>query len=465
MTERLVLRNAEVGGRLIEVTIEDGIVAGLASAGKTPSAAPPHATFATIIDCDGGSLLPGLHDHHLHLLAMAAADRSVHLEGRSLEAAIRAAAQAGSPGADTWIRAVGYDESEHGDLERDRLDAIAPDHPVRVQHRSGAMWVLNTPALRRTGATEPDGRLFRRDAWLRSRLPPPAPPDLATVGTRLASYGVTGVTDATPTSDPADFELLAGAATNGALPLAVRVTGGPALSDAKAPEPLEQGPVKVVVTDHELPTLDDLCRWFERARAAGRAVAVHCVTRVALALALAAWDEVGAATGDRVEHGAVVPPALAVRIARHRLTVVTQPAFLVSRGDSYLRNVEPEDREHLYPCGTLLRQGVEVGGSSDAPFGPEDPWLAMSSAMGRQTASGAPIGPSEQVSPRAALALYLSPLGRPGGPPRQIHPGAPADLVLLDAPLDVALAEPSADRVTLTIRAGRITYRRTASRS
>lgn len=462
MTERLVLRDAEVEGRTVDLAVEHGTVVQVVAARPGRRAAPTSGAQGTVVDCSGGVLLPGLHDHHVHLLAMAAADRSVHLHGRSLEAAIRGAAHERVPGTDEWIRAVGYDESQHGYLDRERLDAIVPERPTRVQHRSGAMWVLNTAALRRTDAAEPDGRLVRRDGWLRSRLPPPAPPDLAAVGARLASYGVTGVTDATPTSDPADFELLA-AATNDALPLRVTVTGGPALGDAKVPEPLDQGPVKVVVTDHELPALDDLCRWFERAHAAGRPVAVHCVTRVALALAVAAWDEVGAAPGDRVEHAAVTPPELAARLAHHHLTVVTQPAFLVARGDTYRRDVEPDDREHLYPCATLLQRGIEVGGSTDAPFGPEDPWLAIDAAARRRTGSGAPIGPSERVSPRAALALFLAPLARPGGPARQIRLGAPADLVLVDGPLDVALAEPSAHRVRLTVKAGRITYQRAGS--
>ena len=34
-----------------------------------------------VVDAGGGALLPGLHDHHLHLLAMAARDRSLDLGG------------------------------------------------------------------------------------------------------------------------------------------------------------------------------------------------------------------------------------------------------------------------------------------------------------------------------------------------------------------------------------------------
>ena len=75
----------------------------------------------------------------------------------------------------------------------------------------------------RTGraAGRPTGRLFRLDAWLRERLAPVAPTDLAAVGRRLASFGVTGVTDCTPTAAVAYFDTLAEAVRTGALPLTV----------------------------------------------------------------------------------------------------------------------------------------------------------------------------------------------------------------------------------------------------
>jgi predicted amidohydrolase YtcJ len=186
-------------------------------------------------------------------------------------------------------------------------------------------------------------------------------------------------------------------------------------------------------------------------------VAIHCVTRVALLLALAAWDEVGARPGDRIEHGAVVHPEEAVRIAGHGLTVVTQPAFVAERGDDYLADVDPDDRPHLWPCAGLLRAGIAVGGSTDAPFGPADPWRAIAAAVERRTAAGHLLGPGERLPARRALELFLGPHDSPGGPPRRVAAGAPADLCLLAVPLDEALRHPSASLVAATIRAGELT--------
>ena len=186
---------------------------------------------------------------------------------------------------------------------------------------------------------------------------------------------------------------------------------------------------------------------------------MHCVTRAALILALAAWDVVGAEPGDRIEHGAVIPDEVIAGIARLGVTVVTQPRLVAERGDDYLADVDEEDRPHLWRCASLIAAGVAVGFSTDAPFGDADPWRAVDAAVHRRTRGGAVLGPRERIGARAALERFLTPLDRPGGAPRRIAAGAPADLCLLDVPLADALAHPSSHNVRLAMRRGRILTR------
>jgi predicted amidohydrolase YtcJ len=188
-------------------------------------------------------------------------------------------------------------------------------------------------------------------------------------------------------------------------------------------------------------------------------VAVHCVTRTALVLALAAWEVAGARPGDRVEHGAVVPPELVPDLRRHGLTVVTQPGFVAERGDEYRSEVDAGDLPHLYPCRSLIRAGVAVAGSTDAPYSDPDPWRAIGAAVARRTPSGAVLDAGEAVTPRRALDLFLGRPHAPGGPPRRVVPGAAADLCLLDRPLDAALADPASVQAACTIRQGRTSHR------
>jgi predicted amidohydrolase YtcJ len=439
-----------------------------------------HGADEVVVDGRGGALLPGLHDHHLHLLAMAAARESIVVgppavvDPAGLRTTLRAADGDLPPG--QWLRAVGYHESVAGPLDARALDAAVAKRPVRVQHRSGAQWTVNTCGadalglfdLTRTGYLEgverdddgePTGRLYRLDAWLAQRLPA-VRIDLRSIGESLARYGVTGVTDATPFADPTGPALLAAAASSGDLPQAVTIMGGPELADSAIPQPLRAGPVKVVLDEPDLPDLDQVVDWFAVARRAGRAVAVHCVTRASLVLALAAWQSVGARDDDRAEHAAVVPPELADLVRAAGVTVVTQPGFIAERGDQYLNDVDPADVPYLYPCASLIGRGIPVGGSTDAPYTSADPWLAMRAAVTRTTPRGHVIAAAERIPAVRALELFLSPGSRPGRPPRRVSPGAPADLVLLEGPLAAALGDPDHAQVVATIAAGRVIYQR-----
>jgi predicted amidohydrolase YtcJ len=187
-------------------------------------------------------------------------------------------------------------------------------------------------------------------------------------------------------------------------------------------------------------------------------VALHCVTREALVLLLAALEVTGTRPGDRVEHAALVPAQLIPELARHGLRVVTQPGFLARRGDDYLRDVPAEEHGDLYRCRSLVDGGVRLALSSDAPYGPLDPWAGIASAAERHTPSGAVAAPAERLPPARALDAYLSAPGDPGGPPRRVRAGAVADLVLLDRPLDDQLAAPTASAVRTVVVGGRVVH-------
>jgi predicted amidohydrolase YtcJ len=436
----------------------------------------PRGVGEAVVAAGGGAVVPGLHDHHVHLRALAAARGSVVVGPPEVTGAagfdgrLRAAAAAAAAGSG-WVRAVGYHESVAGPLDRGRLDALVADRPVRVQHRSGALWVLNTPALDAVGAAAsdedgierdehgvPTGRLWRLDGWLAERLPP-RPLDLAAVGRAAAERGIIGFTDADPRRTQDDVDLLCA----GGLPqrLVLMSSAGLDLGDDGPDGLCTAGPRKLLLDDATLPPLDELADWMAAAHADGEAVAVHCVTRLQLVAALAALAQAGAAPGDRIEHGAVVPAELRPELRRLGATVVTQPNFVAERGDQYRADVDPDDLPLLYPCASLRTAGVAVAGGTDAPFGHPDPWAAIHAAVHRRTASGAVLGADERVDPAVALGLFL---GRPDAPalPRRVAPGAAADLCILDRPLGDLLATLATgdsappDPVAVTIAAGHV---------
>jgi predicted amidohydrolase YtcJ len=466
----VLIRRAEVARVApVDVRIREGRVARIGR-----RLAP--AAGEEVLDAAGGALLPGLHDHHLHLFALAAAEASVRCGPPAVrDAAELAAALASAGGAGDWIRGVGYCESVAGDLDRRRLDAWVPERPLRIQHRSGALWIVNSAGAARLGldggadadGVERDargratGRLFRLDAWLRGRLGDAARPGLAPVGRKLARYGVTGVTDATPGNGAAELAAFAEAVARGDLRQRVVVMGGPSLPGAPDPDAgVEAGAVKVWLSDSALPSPEELRRTVEDAHAAGRPVAVHCVTRAELVFAAVALAAAGGRAGDRIEHAAVAPPEALALLADLPVTVVTQPNFIRERGDRYAQQVAAADRPWLYRGRGFLDASVPLGGGTDAPFGDPDPWRAMQAAVDRRSRGGIRLGPEEALSPERALALFTSPPHAPGARPRRIGVGSPADLCLLDVPWSEARRALSSERVAATLRGGAITWRR-----
>ena len=409
----LLIRGAEldaVGG--MDVRCRDGRVVEIGQ-GLSPAAGED------TIEANGGALLPGLHDHHLHLYALAAARQSVdcgppqvtHLE--ALRGALR-----GAPG-DGWIRGVGYHESVAGMLDRRQLDALVDDRPVRIQHRSGKMWFINSAAASLLDLDDSDGQLYRQDDWLRDRIEPPLDLDLQDTSRLLASHGVTGFTDTTSSNDESTAQRFA------ALGLLQRVV-------LMGNEQLERGALKIILDDYALPDIDEFRERIVNAHFRDRPVAIHCITRTELVFAASVLIEAGTIRGDRIEHAAETDDAAMALVARTGVTVVTQPLLIFERGDQYLVDVDPAEHEHLYRCRGFIDAGVPLGGSTDAPYGQPDPWASMRAAVTRKTASGRVIGAAEALTPEQALALFTSRPDDPGGPPRQIAVGETADLCLLE---------------------------------
>ena len=358
----------------------------------------------TVVDAGGGELLPGLHDHHVHLRSLCAARASIDARGldrERFEDALRGAA------GDGWVRVIGYHESIAGELDAHALDAVVDDRPVRVQHRTGAMWVLNSRAMREVGAVT--DRLWREDRWLRARVPA-VDLDVDAVARAAAEFGITAFTDADPHRTDDDLAWLA------RFPQTVTAMGPVGL---RGNGRVAVGPVKVLLDDDALPALPDLVATISAAHDEDRGVAFHCVTRTQAVLVVVALRDAGSNGRDRIEHGAVLPNDLLDDIAALRVTVVTQPSFVAERGDSYVRDVAADDLPHLYRAASLLSRDISVLAGSDAPYASLDPWAAIHAATTRT------IGVEERLAPDRALALFTD--------DRRLAPGATADVVVRDA--------------------------------
>ena len=453
----VLVKSADVFGDIMDVRFDANITsvqepAGQESAGEVGD---KHnlASGLEVIDADGRALMPSLHDHHIHVRGLAAVRASLNVgpaEVGSVDALLKLINH--QPGSG-WLRCVGYHESTLGELTSNDLATIA--RPLRIEHRSGKLWVLNPTAMRvlevgqsdhrgveRDAQSRATGRLFRMDSWLSQRIES-LPLALAELGQVLASFGITEVTDASHTNQLADHQALVA----GLAPIRVHCLGDMSLAS---------GALKIMLDEDALPDVDELVARISGAHAQDRGAAFHCVSRTELVLALSALASSGHHVADRIEHGAMVAEDLFEMLLASGCPVITQPGFVYARGDQYRKEVD--ELADLYRFKTLIDAGIRVVSSSDAPYGPVDPWLCMAAAVERRTASGRLLGAAEKVSPEQALSGYLR--SEPRSSARQVVAGAPANLCLLDRSWADARQDLASVNVMATWQGGAQIYRR-----
>jgi predicted amidohydrolase YtcJ len=130
--------------------------------GSNGDVAPLIGDDTEVIAADGGMLLPGFIDTHVHFLAGGAAIASVQLrDARTPEEFVRrvgAFAATAEPG--EWITGGTWDHTNWGGElpRRDWIDAVTPDNPVWISRLDGHMALANSIALQQAGvdADTPD---------------------------------------------------------------------------------------------------------------------------------------------------------------------------------------------------------------------------------------------------------------------------------------------------------------------
>ena len=460
-----------------------------------------------VIDCDGGTLIPGFHDAHMHLLAYASTFGAVDCgpgQASSIADIVgQIAKQAERTPQGQWISAWGYDPfhlPENRHPTRWDLDRAAPDHPVRLDHRSGHACVLNSTAMDRVGIREdtdeppgatiardlatgsPNGLLLEMQDFLDQRIPNPPVAELTQLvrkaALRLLSFGVTSIQDATHTNSLDRWSLFHDLAVHvrplpgiTMMPGAGHVAefGNTGLQFGSGSDLLRLGHAKVMVTESTgapTPSPEDLKSAVEDCTSYGLPVAVHAVeaevVRTVAELLTESQVLSGQGLSHRIEHCSESPPDVLEAVVECGAAVVTQPGFIHHQGDRYLAEVSPTMRPYLYRTASLAARGVKLAFSSDAPVSDPDPMPALHAALTRRTAAGGVIGVDERLDFEAALRAYtLEPARLIGMDDRigRLSPGYRADMALLA--VDLTALEPDALlglRPAMTILGGQVVW-------
>lgn len=487
------------------IAIKDGKVEGL---GTDDYPKDLIAAFREVIDCRGKVVLPGFIDSHIHLHGLAESFLSLNLGPRNnvrsishILEKIKAFSNTLPPGA--WIRGRGYNEfylEEKRHPNRWDLDLATDRHPVRLTHRSGNAYVLNSLALRLLGISretpDPEGGLIDRDTsgeptgllygmmdYIFGKIPPLDQKDMERgiklANEELCAHGITSIHDTSSHNNLNRWKMFKRWKEDGFLKprisMALGMEGfkeykmGPFINHFDESQLSIKG-VKIMIhetTGRLSPDREQLNEMVFHIHRSGFQAILHAIEGEPI---LSACDAVLFAIKNfprpdprhRIEHCSVCDNALAKRIASAGIIVVTQPSFLYYNGDRYIETVPREKFFNLYPLATLKMSGVRVAGSSDSPISPLNPIIGIYSAISRRSETGARILPEEGISPREAIKMYTE-YGALATFDEKvkgtISPGKFADLVVLsEDPTELPPAELKEIKVEMTIINGEIVW-------
>ncbi len=409
---------------------------------------------------------------------------------------------------------------------RQELDPVSQNNPVFIP-RGGHVVTVNTKALELAGITRdtpnPEGGVIVREAsgeatgmllqnaanLVRKIVPPPPPPAefaklLVSAMRELNSFGIVGVVE--PGIDERGIALYRAVHDAGQMTVrtdvlyrAMRkadVEKGIAAIKSHSNSgmlrlvgikfPLDGGveggrmsfPYRIVPGEQTNPDYrgvlllppggeEEYVEGLKLIAAAGMQAQTHAVGDETIDLIVRAYGRVDSETPIRRLRWAIMHifhPGDAA-IARMKeigiaATVQNHPVLL---GHNQRRWWGDERAAYAIPIRKLIDAGVLVGGGSDGPVVPFDPFLSMWWMTTRQVLKGYVLGAEHAITAREALALYTINNARVMGVEAErgsIEPGKLADLAVLSQ--DMLAVPPDKIRETkalLTLVGGRIVHR------
>jgi predicted amidohydrolase YtcJ len=444
----------------------------IAFVGARPGAQALVGPRTRVIDLKGAALFSGFTDSHAHLREIGDRELQLNLEGSKSAAEAMARLKAyladhkpkGLVYGRGWIE-TGWPEGRF--LNRQDIDAIAPDQPVILQRADGHAMTANSAALKAAHIDEttpapaggqilkgPDGKLTGMlvDNAMNLLAPIRHEPGRAEritafkAGIKVENeYGWTGVHSMSV--DMADVPLLEEMDAKGETPLriynAVDVEGAAPLF-ASGPRATKDGRITTraiklymdgalgsrgavlfapysdapAITGTFLMDREVMRAAMAKALKSGIQVATHAIGDRGNATTLDLYEGAfkadpakGKAARWRIEHSQIIRPADIARFHADGVIASMQPSHAIGDFHFAPARLGKARLNGAYAWKSLLKSGAVVVGGSDAPVERGDPLIEFYAAVARKDLKGysdADWHPEETLSRAEALKLFTS---------------------------------------------------------
>lgn len=457
----------------------------------------PAAASARWIDAGGATVIPGMTDSHLHLTALSRQRAAMSLFEASskiqLLEMIRDRAEKIAP--DEWIYGVRFDNSRWADTALPtiaELDGLGIPNPVLLLRVCAHIHVVNSRALREAGLSRDitgagvvmdekgcfTGALHESFAHpvveamkKNSRRGTGEAGALLETRMQLSSEGITSIHTCSAASYGLEenIEAYRSLHESGKLPLRVILYADQPVPgwnrSGEGDDWLRYGGIKLFLDGSlggrtaamTFPYVDDpttrgmrnceseeVRRVIREAHGSGTQVQVHAIGDAAIDQFIDALEGVRdlpplpGGLNHRIVHVQICRPDQMDSLLRLGAVCDIQPVFVPSDIHITAPRIGEERLGWAYAWKEMLRKGLLLTGSSDAPVEPTNPWRGIWAAVNRIDDKGDPAGgwlPEQKLTLDEALALYTT------NPPRavgtagrfgMIRAGMAADIVILD---------------------------------
>jgi predicted amidohydrolase YtcJ len=445
------------------------------------------------IDMEGGMLMPGFHDGHLHLLMGGFSLLQLSLEGiternRAL-ALIQEKAQEvekKNGGKDQWVIGIGFDENRV-QLRKADLDKLCPKIPVLIRTRDLHSAIVNEVALKLAGITSetpypPTGRIERDEqgqptGFLREEAVKmvdsiiPLPDETISLEAmnkaqeQAFRYGITSVSDSIRVKNLSTYQdfhkkgfrkiringwrvieewQLKGVPPNPVVDLGFQVRtlkgfvdGAMGSDTAWLLEDFSHRPGYRGIGCVEEPELVGVMRQAEKL---GYRMALHAIGDRANRVALNAYEQtqVRPDRRHRIEHAQLLTPTDIPRFSKLGIIASMQPIHCTDDMAWKIRKVGLERVKSAYAWRSLLDSGAKLVFGTDWPVADLNPMQGLRAAVTRRDADGMPKegwNAAQAVTLEEALDIYTRGGAYGAGWEKEVGtlmPGMRADMIWLD---------------------------------
>jgi predicted amidohydrolase YtcJ len=460
------------GGTIYTMRTESEVVQAVVTDGMTIVAIGDKKELEREYDIDeyvnlqGGTMLPGLVDSHIHLIGhgekLLRLDLSTCTSSKGVMQKVAEKVRQTPVG--HWIIGEGWNENiftDKKELSLAEIDEITTEHPILLKRICRHSLFVNTLGLQQAGITADTpspkgGDIGRRNGLLTGMLYDTAQEkvlSLASVPTKaylkealniaiddLWKHGITGVhTEDLNYYGSAEVvyrsfqEVIEDEGKRCKLHLLIHHEVVERLKGIESSRYIELGEMKIFVDgslgsrtallrepykDDEMKsgialfTRGELATLVKKARALEMAIATHAIGDLAMEYVVDAIEQYPPVNEkrDRLIHCQVLDHTLIERMKKLQLVADIQPAFLASDFPWVIDRLGEERMAYSYAWRTLLDNEIVCAGGSDSPIETANPFVAMYNAVTRKRSEVEDIiyGEGEKITVFEAVSLYTT---------------------------------------------------------